>query len=106
MRAVQRTTYIQSVSTRDQDTSYARPYRAASGYSSAGGGGSGARTPKEVHEERWQAEADGAGRPNKVEMREMYKQLGGRKDKAKAKFGRAGEAGGRNVGGLGGDYDE
>jgi hypothetical protein len=36
----------------------------------------------------------------------MYKQLGGRKDKAKAKFGRAGEAGGRNVGGLGGDYDE
>jgi hypothetical protein len=98
---LQRTTYIQSVSTREADPSfqtYARPYRAASGFSSAG---SGHRTPKEANEERWAQEAEGAARPNKVEMREAYKELGGRKSKAKTKLGRAGGAAGRNVGGLG-----
>jgi hypothetical protein len=40
-------------------------------------------------------------------MREMYKELGGRKSKGKTKLGRAGGGGARNVGGLGGDeFDE
>jgi hypothetical protein len=99
----QRTTYIASVSSRDNDAGHSRPYLAASGYSSAG---SGHRTPKEANEERWQAEAEPGARPDKVAMREMYKELGGRKAKGKTKFGRAGETGARNVGGLGGDYDE
>jgi hypothetical protein len=99
----QRTTFISSVSSRDNDQSHSRPYLSASGYSSAG---SGYRTPKEANEERWQAESEAAGRPDKVAMREMYKELGGRKAKGKTKFGRAGETGARNVGGLGGDYDE
>ena len=89
---------MQSVSSRDGDLTYARPYRSSSGYSSAG---SGYRTPKEANEERWKLEDEGAAKPNKVEMREMYKELGGRKSKAKTKLGRAGGGGARNVGGLG-----
>jgi hypothetical protein len=99
--SLQRTTFIQSVSTREADPgfqTYARPYKGSSGYSSAG---SGYRTPKEANEERWQAESEAAEKPNKVEMREMYKELGGRKSKAKTKLGRPGGTAARNVGGLG-----
>lgn len=56
---------------------------ASTSYSSRGG--SGYQTPREVKEERWKAEADET-RPGKVEMREMYKELGGRKSKAKGKY--------------------
>jgi hypothetical protein len=93
----QRTTYIQSASTRENEpTQYSRPYRSASGYSSPSG--SGYRTPKELNEERWAQEETGELRPSKVEMREMYKELGGRKSRTKNK------PLARNVGGLGGDH--
>lgn len=88
------------MSSRDNDVTYSRPYRTSSGYSSAG---SGYRTPKEINEERWQAEEVAGEKPNKVEMREMYKELGGRKSKAKTKLGRAGGGGVRDVGGFGED---
>lgn len=49
---------------------------------------SGYQTPKEINEERWRAEEQ--IRPGKVEMREMYKELGGRKSRNKTKLGSAG----------------
>lgn len=50
-----------------------------------GGGGSGYQTPREVREERWKQDAD-ESKPGKLEMREMYKELGGRKSKTKSKY--------------------
>ncbi|KAG8904689.1 hypothetical protein FRB99_001330 [Tulasnella sp. 403] len=47
--------------------------------------GSGYQTPREIREEKWRAEAEDS-RPTKNEMREMYKELNGRKSKAKSKF--------------------
>jgi hypothetical protein len=49
---------------------------------------SGYQTPKEINEEKWRAEEQ--TRPGKVEMREMYKELGGRKSRNKTKLGGAG----------------
>jgi len=49
---------------------------------------SGYQTPKEINEERWKVEEQ--ARPGKVEMREMYKELGGRKSRNKTKLGSAG----------------
>ena len=49
---------------------------------------SGYQTPKEINEERWRVEEQ--TRPGKVEMREMYKELGGRKSRNKTKIGSAG----------------
>ncbi|EPQ61174.1 hypothetical protein GLOTRDRAFT_69463 [Gloeophyllum trabeum ATCC 11539] len=71
-----------------------------SGYSTP----SGYMTPKEFREEKWQAEAEAAERPSKVEMRELYKEMGGRKAKTKTKLGSAGGA--RNKGGLGDENEE
>lgn len=48
-------------------------------------GGSGYQTPREVKEERWKLDAEET-KPGKVEMREMYKELGGRKSKSKSKY--------------------
>jgi len=58
-----------------------------SGYSSPAI--SGYQTPRELKEEQWRLEAD-ATKPGKVEMRGMYKELGGRKSKAKSKVGSSG----------------
>jgi len=63
-------------------------YYTHSGYSRSGTAsyaGSGYQTPREMREEQWKAEAEQT-RPGKTEMREMYKELGGRKAKTKAKF--------------------
>ena len=60
---------------------------------------SGQQTPREVREGKWKQEADGAARPSKVEMREMYKELGGRKARGKGKLG--GTSGMRDRGGWG-----
>ncbi|KAJ8454402.1 hypothetical protein ONZ45_g5330 [Pleurotus djamor] len=60
-----------------------------SGYNSPGAG-SGYQTPKEVREERWRMEAEATTKPGKVEMREMYKEMGGRKSKTKFKMGAPG----------------
>ncbi|KAG8989587.1 hypothetical protein FRB94_014181 [Tulasnella sp. JGI-2019a] len=54
-------------------------------YTASSKGGSGYQTPREIREEKWKAEAEET-KPGKVEMREMYKDLGGRKSKAKAKY--------------------
>ncbi|KAG8979801.1 hypothetical protein FRB90_007911 [Tulasnella sp. 427] len=62
------------------------------GYGGGGGGGGGGgsrstgyQTPREIREEKWKQEAD-ESRPGKLEMREMYKELGGRKSKTKSKY--------------------
>ena len=47
---------------------------------------SGYQTPREVREANWKAQAE-VTKPGKVEMREMYKELGGRKARTKGKFG-------------------
>ncbi|TFK47920.1 hypothetical protein OE88DRAFT_1720370 [Heliocybe sulcata] len=74
--------------------------RRGSGYSTP----SGYMTPKEMREEKWAAESEALERPNKVDMRELYKDLGGRKSKQKVKLGSAGGA--RNKGGLGDENEE
>ncbi|KAK0506388.1 hypothetical protein EDD18DRAFT_1123131 [Armillaria luteobubalina] len=51
---------------------------------------SGHQTPRELKEEKWRLEAEAAARPGKVEMRGMYKELGGRKSKGKTKLGSSG----------------
>lgn len=51
--------------------------------------GSGYQTPKEVREERWRSENDAVAAPSKVEMREIYKTMEGRKAKGKGKIGTA-----------------
>jgi len=61
-------------------------------------------TPREAREEAWRLEAEGQAKPGKIEMREMYKDLGGRKAKTKGKFGATG--GFRDKGGWGEDHDE
>ncbi|KAJ6614893.1 hypothetical protein B0H10DRAFT_2043056 [Mycena sp. CBHHK59/15] len=65
---------------------------------------SGAQTPRELKEEKWRQEAEVAA-PGKLEMRGMYKELGGRKSKGKNKWGGSSAAGVRDKGGWGGDDD-
>jgi hypothetical protein len=59
-----------------------------------------------VREERWREESEGVARPGKLEMRSMYKEMGGRKAKSKSKVGREG-GGTRDKGGWegGGEFD-
>jgi len=51
---------------------------------------SGHQTPRELKEEKWRLESEAAAKPSKVEMRGIYKELGGRKARAKTKLGSAG----------------
>jgi hypothetical protein len=51
---------------------------------------SGSHTPRELREEKWRVEAEALSKPGKIEMRSMYKELGGRKSKAKTKVGSSG----------------
>lgn len=49
---------------------------------------SGYVTPREIREAQWASEAAAAtAKPNKLEARSMYKELGGRKFRGKNKFG-------------------
>ncbi|KII88519.1 hypothetical protein PLICRDRAFT_110381 [Plicaturopsis crispa FD-325 SS-3] len=82
-----RTTYLNSIS-RSPRLDASTPYSRGSGYSTPAH--SGYQTPRELKEEQWKLETEVASRPGKVEMREMYKELGGRKSKAKTKLGGAG----------------
>ena len=50
---------------------------------------SGYQTPREIKEEQWRTLSE-ATKPGKLEMREMYKELGGRKAKSKMKVGSSG----------------
>ncbi|THH27481.1 hypothetical protein EUX98_g6708 [Antrodiella citrinella] len=92
-----RTTYLQTVATRSPKLG------PASGLSSPRSQ-SGYQTPREVKEEKWKAEAEGAAKPSKLEMREMYKELGGRKARSKGKVSSVGAGGGsRDRGGWAAD---
>ncbi|KAF8508489.1 hypothetical protein JB92DRAFT_2952863 [Gautieria morchelliformis] len=72
--------YLRTIRARDYETSYSRPYTPTLG--------SGYQTPREIREERWRLESE-LNRPGKVEMREIYKELGGRKSRTKTKVGAA-----------------
>lgn len=90
-----RTTYLQTLRNREQEPiQYSRPITPASGH------GSGYQTPREVREEKWKQEAEVQAKPTKLEMREMYKELGGRKARGKGKLGAA-TGGHRDKGGWG-----
>ncbi|KAF9456677.1 hypothetical protein BDZ94DRAFT_1285627 [Collybia nuda] len=51
---------------------------------------SGYQTPRELKEEQWKLEAEAVSKPGKLEMRGMYKELGGRKSRTKTKLGSSG----------------
>lgn len=91
--SIQRILYIQSIPARESVGSGYTTSNTRSGYQS----------PRETKEEQWRSEALTISRPNKGDMREMYKELGGRKSKSKAKVGGTGRV--RDKGGLGG-YEE
>ena len=55
-----------------------------------------------MREEKWRVESESQQKPTKIEMREMYKELGGRKARGKGKVGM--EAGARDRGGWGEDH--
>lgn len=98
---------MQTVSERENDLAgYVGPIRSsrpASPYTNSSRPGSGYVTPREAREEKWRQEAEAVERPTKVEMREMYKELGGRKARGKGKFGGAN----RDKGGWdGGGFDD
>ncbi|KAJ3522083.1 hypothetical protein NM688_g8927 [Phlebia brevispora] len=91
-----RATYLQTLRNREQEpVQYSRPITPASNH------GSGSQTPREMREEKWKLEAEAQQKPTKIEMREMYKELGGRKARAKGKVGTPGGA--RDKGGWGED---
>ncbi|KAI0668629.1 hypothetical protein C8Q78DRAFT_1045233 [Trametes maxima] len=90
-----RTIYLGSVPNRPA------PTMSRSGYESPR---SGQQTPREMREEKWKQEAEATSKPTKVEMREMYKELGGRKARGKGKLG--GQGGMRDRGGWGGGGDD
>ena len=87
----QRIVYIQSIPAREQSSM-------GSGYTTSGSR-SGYQTPRELKEEQWRLEANSVNKPSKNELREMYKELGGRKSKTKGKVGSTGRI--RDKGGLG-----
>jgi len=60
-------------------------YYVRTGASTPSYAGSGYQTPREIREEKWKQEADET-KPTKNEMRDMYKELGGRKAKTKGKY--------------------
>ncbi|KAI0762318.1 hypothetical protein C8Q74DRAFT_1336777 [Fomes fomentarius] len=87
-----RTTYLQTIPSRPP------PQFPYSGYTASSR--SGHQTPQEIREEKWGEEAQ-TSKPTKFEMREMYKELGGRKARGKGKLG--GTSGMRDRGGCGVD---
>ncbi|KAI0294737.1 hypothetical protein BC826DRAFT_1010113 [Russula brevipes] len=74
--------YAQMISNRSPSL---EPVRSRSGHTSPAT--SGYQTPREIREGRWRVEAEAVEKPGKAEMREMYKELNGRKSKAKGKLG-------------------
>lgn len=67
---------------------------------------SGAQTPREMKEEQWRAEADPGRIQDKRELREMYKELGGRKPRAKGKLPAGVGGGGHRDRGGWGNHDQ
>ena len=97
-----RVTYLQTLRNREREPlQFSRPITPASNYAS------GQQTPREIREEKWRQEAEAQSKPTKLEMREMYKELGGRKARGKGKVGATGGA--RDKGGWGeyaGGFDD
>ena len=91
-----RVTYLQTQRNREREPlQFSRPITPASNHAS------GQQTPREIREEKWRQEAEAQYKPTKIEMREMYKELGGRKARGKGKVGATG--GTRDKGGWGED---
>lgn len=82
---IQRITHLKTAGDRSPTSSSFSP---ASGYTSPSL--SGYQTPRELKEEQWKLEAETIGKPGKVEMRGMYKELNGRKSRGKTKLGSSG----------------
>ncbi|CCM03720.1 uncharacterized protein FIBRA_05866 [Fibroporia radiculosa] len=78
--------HLQTIANRSQELGPI--YHSYSGRSTPGG--SGHQTPRELRDEKWRQEAEGETKLSKNEMREMYKELGGRKTKSKMKVGAPG----------------
>ncbi|KAJ3788112.1 hypothetical protein GGU11DRAFT_765986 [Lentinula aff. detonsa] len=98
-----RTTYLKSTSDRSP-TNGTFSSRGGSGYSTpssnfGSGFGSGYQTPREIKEEKWKMENEATASPGKVEMRAIYKEMGGRKSRGKIKMGSAGARTTRDKGG-------
>lgn len=53
---------------------------------------SGYQTPREIKEEQWRSETQALSRSSKLEMRERYKELAGRKARSKPKLGSFGQS--------------
>jgi hypothetical protein len=99
MLSMQPSLYAQMMSNRSPPLG---PVQSRSGHTSPPA--SGYQTPREVREERWRLEAEAVEKPGKIEMREMYKELNGRKSKTKGKLG--GTVGIRDKGGWTGSLEE
>ncbi|KAJ4485346.1 hypothetical protein J3R30DRAFT_3283581 [Lentinula aciculospora] len=98
-----RIAYLKSTSDRSP-TNGTFSSRGGSGYSTpssnlGSGFGSGYQTPREIKEEKWKLENEAVVSPGKVEMRALYKEMGGRKARGKAKMGSAGTRTARDKGG-------
>jgi len=85
-----RQVYLKTVKDRERSPTGLSFSRSGSGYASPSYGGSGYQTPRELKEEQWRMEAETASKPTKNEMRDMYKELGGRKARGKTKLGSSG----------------
>lgn len=83
---LQRITHLRSGDRSPKSSGFSR----SSGYSSPPISNSGYQTPRELKEEQWKLDADAISKPGKVEMRGMYKELGGRKSRTKTKLGSSG----------------
>ncbi|EAU93274.2 hypothetical protein CC1G_12008 [Coprinopsis cinerea okayama7 len=76
--------YIKTLKDREPPTTFSRASMQTSPLQS------GQQTPRERREEQWRQEAAAVSKPGKLEMREMYKELGGRKARGKTKLGSQG----------------
>ncbi|KDQ30267.1 hypothetical protein PLEOSDRAFT_1088320 [Pleurotus ostreatus PC15] len=85
-----RIVYIQSQASKEPSMNATTKAMRGSGYTSPSGTASGYQTPREIREEKWKLEAEASVKPGKVEMREMYRDLGGRKSKTKFKMAAGG----------------
>jgi len=98
-----RTTYLKSTSSSSPTngtfgSGYSTPsYSYSSSYAD-----SGYATPRELKEAQWKQENEASASPGKLEMRAMYKEMGGRKVRGKGKgVGVGSGRGGRDKGGWG-----
>jgi len=82
-----RTSYMHNLATRSPPFG---PVNPSTGFSSHSGSQSGYQTPREVREDRWRLENDTLAKPSKQEMRDSYKELGGRKVRGKGKISAGG----------------